>query len=425
MGRQRMRVTIVAIGTRGDVWPYLALGLGLQRAGHVVTIATHVEFGTDIQKLGLGYRGVGGSPREALASPAGQRWLESGRNPFAFLWWRQRSVVPVIAAGVSDLIDACSDAQAVLFSPFGLPAARAALRKGVLCLGLEGMPIGSTRARSHLLVDGGRSLGGPVNLLTHSLVDRVARLQLRPALESVDRLLNCSVMPGSAPYQNRPVPMLYAYSPRVSPRPADWPGWRHVTGYWFLEPAADFTPPRALVEFLEAGPPPVWVGFGSMVARDAERLTGLVLAALRRVGQRGILQSGWSELGQRAAGPDFHVIGAVEHHWLFPRVAAVVHHGGGGTTAAGLRAGVPSVLTPFFFDQFYWANRVQALGVGPAPIPHRRLTVDGLAAALHQATTNSSIRTRAATLGHELRAENGVARAVELFEAYGEQHSSR
>jgi sterol 3beta-glucosyltransferase len=218
--------------------------------------------------------------------------------------------------------------------------------------------------------------------------------------------------------RDRVIPMLYAYSARISPRPHDWPAWRHVTGYWFLETPADWAPPPELLDFLEDGPPPVWVGFGSMVASDAQRQTDLVLAALRRAGKRAILQTGWGGLGQGAVGSDIYVVRAVEHHWLFPRAAGVVHHGGGGTTAAGLRAGAPSVVTPFFADQFYWADRVRKLGAGPPPISHHQLTVENLAAALRTATEDEGIRARAQRVGEALRAEDGVARAVEIFESY-------
>lgn len=109
-------------------------------------------------------------------------------------------------------------------------------------------------------------------------------------------------------------------------------------------------------------------------------------------------------------------IDAVPHDWLFPQVAAVVHHGGAGTTAAGLRAGVPSIVIPFMGDQPCWGERVSQLGVGPKPIPRRRLSVEGLAAAIRTATIDPEIRARAAGLGAQIRAEDGVARAVEAVQ---------
>lgn len=211
--------------------------------------------------------------------------------------------------------------------------------------------------------------------------------------------------------------MLYGFSPLVLPRPADWPAWYRLTGYWFLDRPTGWTPPPRVVEFLAAGPPPVYVGFGSMVPRDPAATTGLVLGALRRAGVRGILATGW--MGETAQPLPHHVLALddIPHDWLFPRVAAVVHHGGAGTTAAALRAGRPAVVVPFFADQPFWAQRVAALGVGPTPIPHRRLTLDGLAAAIRTAVRDGEIAQRALALGDGLRAEDGVADAVATINA--------
>ena len=168
-------------------------------------------------------------------------------------------------------------------------------------------------------------------------------------------------------------------------------------------------------DFLEAGSPPVYIGFGSMSSREPEATTRLVIEALRRVGQRAILLSGWGGL-QKTDLPDMVFMGeSLPHAWLFPRVAAVVHHGGAGTTAAGLRAGVPSITVPFFGDQPFWGRRIAELGVGPEPIPRRRLTVERLASAIQQAVGDDGMRLRAAKLGARIRAEDGIAGAVEII----------
>jgi sterol 3beta-glucosyltransferase len=207
-------------------------------------------------------------------------------------------------------------------------------------------------------------------------------------------------------------PILYAYSRHVLARPDDWDDLNHVVGYWFLDPPSDWAPPADLVDFLRAGPPPVYIGFGSMGDRNPETTTRLALEALALSGQRGVLASGWGGLSQTELPTSVHMLAAVPHGWLFPQMAAVVHHGGAGTTAAGLRAGVPSIVVPFFGDQPFWGQRVAALGVGPAPIPKRRLTAERLAQALTQAVADTGLRQRAADLGRLIRAEDGVAQAV-------------
>src|SRR5690606_5868344 len=217
-------------------------------------------------------------------------------------------------------------------------------------------------------------------------------------------------------FPNASTPVLYGFSRHVIPRPPDWGPNARICGYWFLEEEAGWQPPPDLLDFLEAGPPPVYIGFGSMNTRDPEATLELVLDAVRQAGQRAVLLKGWGGISDAQLGDDVYSVDAVPHAWLFPRMAAVVHHGGAGTTAAGLRAGVPSILIPFFADQYFWAERVRALGVGPRPIPRSRLTAARLADAIRHAVSDRAMRQNAAAFGERIRAEDGVAAAVEAFQ---------
>jgi sterol 3beta-glucosyltransferase len=214
------------------------------------------------------------------------------------------------------------------------------------------------------------------------------------------------------------MPVLYGYSQHVLPRPHDWAARYEVTGYWLLDAAGGWEPPAELVQFLEAGPPPVYIGFGSMGSKDPAAAGRLAIEALARSGQRGILAAGWGGMQATELPATVHLISSVPHSWLFPRMAAVVHHGGAGTTAAGLRAGVPSVLVPFMGDQPFWGRRVATLGVGPTPIPRKRLTAERLATAIGEAVSNAAMRQRASDLGQVLRAEDGIGRAVEIIDRF-------
>ena len=421
-----MRVNMIAIGGQGDVRPYMALGARLQQMGHRVTIATHSEFAVDIRDIGLGFIEIGGSPRAMLESEAGQRWVDSGSNIVAHLRWSAKATASLLDDHTRDVTKACLGTEAVIFSPMAVPAAHVAERMGIPCFAGDGVPQYRTRYYSSPFVWAGRPLGGPINWLSHALVDQYSWQRIRrPVNQWREEALDLPPIGllGPAFRRDHTIPLILNYSSLVSPVPPDWPAWHHVTGTWFLDPPADYQPPRDLVDFLAAGPPPVWIGFGSMVARDAERLTDLVVKALRLAGKRGILQSGWSGLGERIDGKDMLAVRSAEHHWLFPQVAAVVHHGGSGTTATGIRAGVPSILTPFFADQPFWGRRVYKLGVGPAPIPHQQLTAEKLASAVKQATEDKSIRTRAAALGAAMRAEDGAGKAAAIFESYVENWS--
>jgi UDP:flavonoid glycosyltransferase YjiC (YdhE family) len=218
-------------------------------------------------------------------------------------------------------------------------------------------------------------------------------------------------------------PVLNGFSAHVVPRPLDWNDHIHITGYWFPEDEV-WQPPDDSRAFIESGAPPVFVGFGSMPVRNAKRMTEIILEALKQSGQRGILHMGWSGLGDSILPQDVFKISYAPYGWLFPRMAMVVHHGGSGTTAFGLRAGVPNLVIPFIFDQFFWGDRIALLGVGPKPISHRRLSAKRLADAITTALNDYSMRKRAAELGRKIKAEDGMKKAVELVQYYASIHHS-
>jgi len=216
----------------------------------------------------------------------------------------------------------------------------------------------------------------------------------------------------------RSTPMLSAYSPEIVPHPADWPDSLHVTGYFYLDTQAGWQPSPELMAFLEAGDPPVYIGFGSMAGQEPEKLAGLILEALAKSGQRGLLLTGWGGLRTETTPDNVFVVGSAPHSWLFPRMAAVVHHGGAGTTAEGLRAGVPEVIVPFIFDQPFWGARLKALGLGPDPIPQKNLTAGRLAEAIGIAVADRGMKQRASSIGAAIRAENGIDKAVKITQGY-------
>ena len=202
------------------------------------------------------------------------------------------------------------------------------------------------------------------------------------------------------------------------PVPGDWANSSHVTGYWFLNSDEAYEPPADLANFLTTGEPPVYIGFGSMATGDASKTTDLVLNAVRQSRTRAILATGWGGLSELESSENIYRLKSAPHDWLFPRCSAVVHHGGAGTTGAGLRAGKPTVICPFFGDQPFWGKQVYKLGAGPKPIPQKRLSVDKLRRSILEATSNERMRQSADAIGKQIRAENGVAQATEIIKRY-------
>ena len=166
----------------------------------------------------------------------------------------------------------------------------------------------------------------------------------------------------------RRMPHLLGYSPAVIPRPRDWKPWVHVTGYWFLDDPGAYRPPPALQAFLDAGPPPLGIGFSSQVGRNTAGITTAVVDAVTQASQRAVIitgSGGLKGLKGLALPNHVHVVETVPYDWLFPRISAMVHHGGAGSTAAAMRFGLPQLGVPFGFDQALWASQSMSSAPGP------------------------------------------------------------
>ncbi len=418
-----MRILITTAGSRGDVQPYVALGQGLVEAGHAVTICTHARFEGFVTEHKLGYAHLSNDLLGLMESSVGRGALEdmgslvSGVKTAVRLlrrsgeiqrglvrdgWAAAQAVGPDLIVYNSKMFGAPHYAEKL-----GVPAALAMLFAQFVptaafpSLGFPRWPLGSA-----------------YNRLTYRIVQGIAA---RIAKKYVAEWRSAHGLPPHRTGLLRrsdgtPIPVLHGFSRHLVPRPADWPSSAVVTGTWFLDWDEEWTPPPTLAAFLDEGEPPVYVGFGSMAGRDPERTTQIVVEALQQVGLRGVLATGWGGLAPSDLPDTVFALDRVPHDWLFPRVAAVVHHGGAGTTAAGLRAGCPTVICPFFGDQPFWGGRVHALGVGSAPIPQKDLSAEKLAAALREVTADPLIRQRAQTLGEAIRQEDGIARAVAATE---------
>jgi sterol 3beta-glucosyltransferase len=420
-----LRIVIPVTGSRGDVQPFVALGIGLQAGGHDVCIATHADFRNFVRARGLAFFPIEDSARSLHETETGQRMFHAGSNPFVFMREYARLRQPLMQDLIHGCWLACRDAD-VLVVPttallLGLTAAEKLDRPMVLASLQPTMP--SRFMASCLLPHPPRWLpmGRLYNLLSHYLVaEWFWQLQREAVNRARQEVLDLPPIPLWGPSSRLfwNTPSLHGYSPTVVPKPLDWSDKQRLTGFWYLETGKDWQPPARLVEFLEAGPPPVCVGFGSMPNPNVHEATELVVRALARAGQRGILLTGWGGLSETAASDDVFVINSVPHDWLFPYAAAVVHHGGAGTVAAVLRAGVPSVVVPFMGDQPFWARRLFQLGAAPEPIPRAQLSVDRLAEALNLATQDQAMRAQATALGQRIQSEDGVTRAVDAFDEW-------
>jgi sterol 3beta-glucosyltransferase len=403
------KVCILTFGTRGDVQPYIALGIGLKKAGFAVTLATLEEFKEKVLECGLHYDALRGDFLKAAQAVDGKSALEGRGNPLTLF----RKFIAMARETLEDEWVSAQKADVLIYNSAALGGFHIAERLGIPVLASFPAPLYSpTKAFPSPFFP--FSNLGPFNKLSHRMFARLGPMMYRRPINQWRReVLGLPPAKREDRLQGKPVTRLYAYSPAVVPVPADWDESSAVTGYWFLDSSAGWQPDPELVEFLHAGPPPIYVGFGSMFMQGGPRKTDTVLEALALSGQRGLLATGWGGLTAEKAPEGVFVLDAAPHDWLFPRVAAIVHHGGAGTTGAALRAGKPSIICPFVGDQHFWGRRVAVLGVGPAPIPQRKLTAGRLAEAIRIAVSDDGMRERAATLGEVIRREDGVECAIE------------
>ena len=207
------------------------------------------------------------------------------------------------------------------------------------------------------------------------------------------------------------------WSPGLIPKPADWGPEIDIAGFVFLDLASSFKPPETLAQFLDAGQPPVYIGFGSIVVDDPDKFTSLIFEAVEKAGVRALVSKGWGGLGDENNTPDsIYMLENTPHDWLFPRVSAVVHHGGAGTTAIGLKCGKPTMIVPFFGDQPFWGAMVARAGAGAGQaVPYKNLSADALAEGIKQCLTPEA-KEAAETIAKSIAVEgDGAKNAVESF----------
>lgn len=407
--------TLLTIGSRGDVQPYIALGKGLLAEGHNVTIATHAEFKDWIVKHNIGFKEVAGNPAELMSL-----MVTHGSMSVSFL----KEANAKFKGWITELLDsswkACEGTDILIESPSAMGGIHIAEALGIPYMRAFTMPWTRTRAYPHAFIVPDSKRGGSYNMLTHVMFENIfwrgISSQVNRWRVETLRLPRTNLVK----LQQSRIPFLYNVSPAIFPPSVDFPDWVKVTGYWFLnEGSEDYDPPEALVEFIETAKANdekiVYIGFGSIVVSDAKKLSKAVVEAVLGLGVKCILNRGWSDrLNQLPEKeielpPQIYDAGSVPHDWLFSQIDAAVHHGGSGTTGATLRAGLPTIIKPFFGDQFFYGSRVEELGVG---IALKNLNTKSLTRALNSITKNPKYLRKAKAVALAMQNETGVLTAI-------------
>jgi len=413
-----MLISIVAFGSRGDVQPCVALACELIERGHQVRLIGPAELVEAAAGTAIDYRSVDLNQKaqiEAFINSGGGfiRTFRMQRRNLRDHSVRAMRAAEREAAGSDLLVSATLTLSlaADLGERWRIPVVHSLLFPSFptaafptpLILPLASAWPGWLNRLSHYFTWTAiwALIAGPVNVARRSV------LGLGP--RRFRGFMTLLKDPAS--------PLLMAYSPAMVPEARDWPPHVVTTGFWHRPLPPGWQPPDALVAFIAAGPPPIYIGFGSMTFANPQAVADVVMRAVAETGRRVIMSSGWAGLRPSLVPEDAFLVDDVPHEWLFPQMALVVHHGGSGTVAAALRAGVPSVVIPFAADQAFWAWRLNRLGVAPRPIPVAKLTRSKLARAIAVALSSPAIRQRAAELGATIGAERGVANAVAAIEA--------
>lgn len=420
-----MNIFIVTVGSRGDVQPYVALGKGLQKVGHVVTLCTASRFESFVTKHGLRYGYMNDDMLKLMDSDQGRDLMENTTNVWEIVKANIRlykQVGPMQHTMLNDSWAAAQQANPdlIIFHPKSYGDPHFAEKLGIPVMLVIPLPMFVPTTETPSLGFPKLPFGGWYNRFTYQFVNIMMGLSTKGPVKTWRSRHGLPSNPNDTDILHtsagKHIPVLHCYSKHVGLNPSDWPANVVATDYWFLDQEESWHPPQALQDFLAAGDPPVYVGFGSMAGRNPQRLTRIVIEALQQARVRGIIATGWSGLDTRNLPDTIFKLDQLPHDWLFPRVSAVVHHGGAGTTVAGLRAGRPIIVCPFFGDQPFWGQRVHTLGVGSKPIPQKQLTVEKLATAIREVTTSPTIRQRAESVGEQIRREDGVGNTVALIE---------
>jgi sterol 3beta-glucosyltransferase len=413
-----MVITILTTGTQGDTQPYIALGMELRKAGQTVRIAAFENYETIVKRYGLEFYPIKGDVTR-VASSDNVRDAMKADNPLK-LFLSFNKLKSLVVDIQKDFFLACAGSDAIVYhpgAPIGYFAAQYLKIPSILA---SPFPMTPTREYPALIFYDSVRPGRRFNFVTHKVFEQVMWFASSSAVKQFwKKEFGRAPENFACPFgrQNSRVnPTIISCSNYVFPRPNDWPEYVNSTGYWFLDDAVDWKPSSELLDFIMRGTPPVYVGFGSIGDPSlAVKTTELVIDALKLSGQRGILATGWSGMANIDNVPEgLFILESAPHSWLFPRMAAIVHHGGAGTIAAGLKAGIPSIIIPHSNDQFAWGRRVYELGVGSKPIPRKNLTAGKLSDAIKFALA-TKIKEAAEDLGIKIQSENGTATAAKII----------
>ena len=411
-----MRISMVAIGSTGDVRPYVLLGTELKKRGHEVTIVCFDMTEKMVTEAGLNFAPLAGSVKDIFMAV-----MTPGTNGFTFLPKFKNALLDDLPQFLHTLEEGCKDAEAIICTFFGSVVYSIAEKHNIPCIQTHYFLM-DYNDMFPITTAPGLKMGKAWNKVSYKMgyaLFNTLEWHYLSDWRSEEGMKSKKISMSPDYYINgHKIPVLYAISPLLVPRAPEWDEHIHMTGFWTDPEPCEYEPEPSLVRFLEEGEKPVYIGFGSMVSGDMGQTLDIVLKAVAASGVRAIIGRGWGggALDAALSNPNVYVADYIPHDWLFSRVSAVVHHGGAGTTAAGVLACKPTLVVPFGGDQPFWGQRIYDLGIGPKPIKRENLTVEKLADALIKLTHTPRFNVAVSEIGERMKYENGTLLAADIVE---------
>ncbi len=404
-------ITILCSGSRGDYQPYIALAQELQKLGKTVQIVGGKSFEDFIKSYDIGFYPLSMDYLSADIDPKLLEEAQSSDNPLKMLLTFNKMKKYVIGL-TSEMFYACKGSELIIYHPGCAIGFFAGEKLGIPSVLAAPFPMHKTREVASLIAYGKTKMP---KAMSYTLLQGMLWMAAKTGIVAFLKKEYGKLPKNFAiPYEQVDIdhPAIVSCSNFVFERPKDWNQHIHQLGYWFVEEKINYTPSKELSDFLAKGERPIYIGFGSaFIDKHKEDSIKIILEALKLSGKRGII----SGMGDIKDLPDYCLaINNVPHSWLFEQVSLVCHHGGAGTTAAGFRAGIPSIIIPFSNDQFAWAHRAYDLGVGSKPIYRKQLSSNKLALAIDFALSDEIIK-NAKILGKNIATENGARDCAKII----------
>jgi sterol 3beta-glucosyltransferase len=414
--KNKKQIVMLTYGSRGDVEPFVALGLRLITEGFIVRLIAPKPFKPLVESTGIEFIPIDSDPDELgqlFANSAGSNWFKMIKNMADHL-------MPIAREAFQTIVNSVDDADLIMHSFLMTDAGHTlALKLNIPEISVQLFPVFlSTREFPPVALPDipfGKFYRKGMHHLNTVMFRNSARFMYKRLQKTSSDLPDLTTWPFSGPFEDQP-PILFAYSIHVLPKPDDWPSNSHVTGYWQMPLGNGWEPPKSLNDFIKEGKPPIFFSPGSMQSDKSNALLEMVILATRNVKQRIVLGVSPDTISDELTGRDIICAKGVPHAWLFPKMSYILHHGGAGTSGTAVASGVPNSATPFSLDQSFWAKRLSQLGVGPAAPATKKLTIPTLEQLILDATENDKYSKQAKFIAEKMQSKVGISTTIAIIQ---------